>query len=231
MKRTALFASVAVLLLATPVLAQGPRFATAPRGAVAPTPQVEAGWPARHQPVPARQLVHEPQARRFAAEAPDTLEPQGRAFGAGPGRNAGMAGLSDALDGVVAGALGLTQDELHALKQDGASIADIAAERGVAIDDLAAAYAEARGAAIAEQLAAGTINEQQAAQMGARGDAAFAELVAREGCAEGRQVTGEPLHANRADAARGAQAFAERQPLVDPQGPAHRPVRAPRGRW
>lgn len=134
----------------------------------------------------------------------------------------GGASLQGAVDGVIAEALGLTTDELHALKVEGASIAQIAADRNVDLADLEAAFLAARQEAIDELLAEGTITELQAENMTARGTDAFTALSTREGCAEGRNAGGEPQYQFRSDAPRGPQ---------DAPMAARRAPRGPGGRW
>lgn len=168
-------------------------------------PPAERGPAARQAVVPAR-AVH-----RQAAPAQ-------------AGRMQGSAGLSGQLQGVVASVLGLTEDEVHALKQEGASFASIAADQGIDAATVEATYLAAREGLIANLLETGAITELQAEQMTSRGPAAFAALFEREGCDEGQNVTGERLHANRAEMARGPQAGAAIA-AGQPQG------RGPRGRW
>jgi hypothetical protein len=204
MTRTTIVAALAVLLFASSAAAQGPRFAAnevAMRGR-------------QHGPVVQTQAVR-PMGRFHAAARTERPMPRA-AMRTLHGANAD-SGLSAQLAGVVAGAFGITQEELHALKEDGASIADIAAERGVAIETIEAAYLDARNAAIDALLADGAIHEFQAEQMRARGAEALANLLAREGWAQGQNVTGERLYANRA------------APAAQQQ--ANGPVAGRRGRW
>ena len=130
----------------------------------------------------------------------------------------GAASLQGQVDGVVAEALGLTADELHALKAEGASIAEIAADRGVELADLEAAYLAARQEAIDALLADGTITEIQAETMAARGAEAFEALATREGIAGGQNSGGEPLHQFQTEAPRGPQDA----PMANRRGPAGR---------
>ena len=134
----------------------------------------------------------------------------------------GAASLQGRVDGVVAEALGYTADELHALKAEGASIAQIAADRGVELADVEAAFLAARQDAIDALLAEGTINELQAETMAARGADAFAALAAREGLQDGRNAGGEPQHQFRTDEPRGPQ---------DPPMAGRHDPRGPGGRW
>ncbi len=134
----------------------------------------------------------------------------------------GGAALQGQVDGVIVEALGLTTDELHALKAEGASIAQIAADRGIDLADLEAAFLAARQEAIDALLADGTINEVQAETMAARGNDAFAALSTREGLQDGRNAGGEPQHQFRTDDPRGPQ---------DPPMAGRRAPRGPGGRW
>jgi hypothetical protein len=147
-----------------------------------------------------------------------------QANGAQGARMQGSAGLAGQLQGVVAGVIGLPEDEVHALKQEGASFASIAADQGVDAASVEAAYLAARAGVIANLLETEAITELQAEQMQARGAAAFAALFERAGCDEGQNVTGERLFANRAEMARGPQA-GEAIAAGQPQG------RGPRARW
>ena len=151
-------------------------------------------------------------------------EPQGRMESAAPPyahraeAQLGAASLQGQVDGVVAETLGLTTDELHALKADGASIAQIAADRGVELAAVEAAYLAARQEAIDALLADGTITEIQAETMAARGAEAFEALAAREGIAAGRNAGGEAQHQFQTDAPRGPQDA----PMAARRGPAGR---------
>ncbi|MDF1522311.1 MAG: hypothetical protein P1P87_05760 [Trueperaceae bacterium] len=209
MNRKLIIVTAAALLLGL-ALAQGHRFAdTAPRGA-APGAQVQqVRGPAFAQPgAPA----YGPQARWADMAARQQTAQQWRT----------QVGLQGAVDGVIAEQLGLTQEELIAAKAAGASIADLAAEKGIEIADLEAAFAAARAEAIEALLTEGAITELQAEQMAERGTEAFASLIAREGCAGGLAVGGEPLYANRTETARGPLGGA---------GYANRAPRGPGARW
>ena len=179
------------------------------------------GPPAERGPIaeraPARVEAHRATMRERAIETRTA-----RATAAvATGRMQGGAGLGGSLQGVVASAIGLPEDEIHELKAAGASLGAIARERGVDLAHLESVFLAARAGAIAERLAADAIRETQAERMTARGPDAFATLIAREGCDEGRNVSGGPLHAQRADTAAGP-AFG---------GPAAHVQRGPRARW
>jgi len=139
-------------------------------------------------------------------------------------RMQGSAGLAGQLKGVVASVIGLPEDEVHALKQEGASFASIAADQGVDAATVEATYLAARDGVIANLLGTETITDLQAEQMLARGPAAFAALFEREGCGEGQNVTGERLFANQATVTRGPQAG-------EPTATRAQHARGPKARW
>jgi hypothetical protein len=207
MNRTIALAAIAILLAASSAAAQGPRFAAADDTEVAmrgrhgaAAVQTQAARSGRGAPtaVATRKMHGAAAATRPMHAAAAADRPMRGAAADRPMRGANVdSGLSAELAGVVAGALGLSQEELHDLKSDGASIADIAAERGLDLATIEIAYLEARAAVIDRLLAEGTIHEFQAEQMRARGAEAFANLSTREGQAEGQNVTGERLYANR----------------------------------
>ncbi len=179
------------------------------------------------------------QAQAGAALGPGAQAGLANHAGQGQGGQ-GQGGLVAArLEGVVAGALGLTQDELHALKLEGATIADIAAERGTPIDTVEAAYLTARADAVQELLGAGAISELQAERMAARGPEAFAELLARDTVGQGRNAGGTPGFAHRDDAAGagspGPRVAATPGPRVAGAPGPHAATASPRGghggRW
>ena len=147
-----------------------------------------------------------------------------RATMAQTARMQGSAGLAGKLQGVVASVIGLPEAEVHALKQEGASFASIAADKGVDAATVETAYLAAREGVIANLLETEAITELQAEQMLARGAAAFTTLFEREGCGEGQNVTGEPLFANQAEMARGPQAG-------EPVAASQRHARGPQARW
>jgi polyhydroxyalkanoate synthesis regulator phasin len=81
---------------------------------------------------------------------------------AGLGGRGGHHG--DRLDlSVAATALGVSEDELRtALQADGATLASVAADEGVAVDDLVAALREAAEERIAEAVTDGRLTQEQA---------------------------------------------------------------------
>jgi len=140
------------------------------------------------------------------------------------GAQFGPSQLGASMRGALHGAIGLSEDELHARKAAGASIATIAAEEGIGRAALHAAFLGQRADAIATLLDAGTITAARADRMVARGGEVFDTVVDREGIAGGQHVTGEPLMAQRNDAPRGPRSVGEdRQHRMEPM------VRGPHG--
>ncbi len=72
----------------------------------------------------------------------------------------GRGGFGGGLD-VFATALGLTEDELKAELESGKTLAAIAAEKGIAVQTLIDVILKDKQAKLAEQLAAGTITQEQ----------------------------------------------------------------------
>ena len=138
----------------------------------------------------------------------------------------GPSQLGASMRGAMHGVIGLSEEELHARKEAGASIATIAAEEGIERATLEAAYLRARAEAIDGLLASEAISELQAERMRERGPGVFAAIVDREGLGGGQHMTGEPLMAQRAEAPRGPRS------RIGEVAPQHRmePVRrGPRG--
>jgi uncharacterized phage infection (PIP) family protein YhgE len=84
--------------------------------------------------------------------------------GGGRGSFGGGAGLNNQLD-AVAEALGLEADELQTALADGQTIAEVADAQGVALDDVIAALTADRADALAEQVADGSLSQEQADAM------------------------------------------------------------------
>jgi len=188
-------------------------------------PPAERGPAARQEIVTERapaevQTLRE--TRREEAQAARVAHQQ--ATMAQTARMQGNAGLAGQLKGVVASVIGLPEDEIHALKEEGASFASIAADQGVEAATVEATYLAAREGVIANLLATEAITELQAEQMLARGPAAFAALFEREGCGEGQNVTGERSFANQASVPRGPQAG-------EPIATKGQHARGPQARW
>ncbi len=75
----------------------------------------------------------------------------------------------DEMQAVIAGALGMTVDELEAAQAEGKRLPELAAEQGVAVEDIQAAMQAAFEDAVAQALADGTITQTQADQLLERG--------------------------------------------------------------
>lgn len=80
------------------------------------------------------------------------------------GRRSGVRGHGPGLD-VLTETLGLEADELRDALQDGKSLADIATEQGVSVDELKAALQQAAEERIDQALADGHIDEEKAAEL------------------------------------------------------------------
>lgn len=78
--------------------------------------------------------------------------------------NRGLSGLR-ALGDTVTETLGVTADDLKQAMQDGKSLADVADEQGVAVDDLTAALTAAANEQLDAAVADGKIDDERAAQM------------------------------------------------------------------
>lgn len=77
-------------------------------------------------------------------------------------RSIGPLMTSEAMHAVIAEALGITVEELTAAQADGQRLTDLAAELGVAIEDVQTAVQEAHDAAVQQALADGLITQEQA---------------------------------------------------------------------
>lgn len=117
----------------------------------------------------------------------------------------GPSRLGERMRGVLHETLGLSEDEIHARKEAGQSIAGIAEDLGIARETLEDAYLVAREEAIEQLLEEGRVAELQAQRMTDRGPEVFATVVDRAGLGGGQHATGETLNAQRAEAPRGPQ--------------------------
>jgi polyhydroxyalkanoate synthesis regulator phasin len=148
-------------------------------------------------------VLTEEQAERMSERWAQGVGPGGMgAFGRGRGmmgRQGGfggmMAGTEISLLGVAAEELGMTLDELTAALQDGKTIADLAAEKGVEPQVIADAFVAQRAEWLAEAVADGRITQQQAdwmlenmqEQVLEHLDAPFAGAAGPGGCWGGHQ--------------------------------------------
>lgn len=87
--------------------------------------------------------------------------------GGAMGSGGGMMGQSFAgtMPAVIADALGMTVDELQAARQDGKSVADIAADKGVKEKDLLTSMMQSRKAELEKLVKDGTMTQEQMDQM------------------------------------------------------------------
>ena len=79
----------------------------------------------------------------------------------------------------VAEVLGLTTDELHAAREAGQSLADVAEQQGVAVDEVIRAIVTEKADHIAEEVASGEITQAEADQRLADLEARTTERVNR----------------------------------------------------
>ncbi|MBD2868268.1 hypothetical protein [Paenibacillus arenilitoris] len=102
-----------------------------------------------------------PEKPAAAAIAEKLLDAKGFGFGKhGGGGMGGKGGFGGSLD-AVAGALGLTADELRTELTEGKTIAAVAEAKGVAVQTVIDAIVSERKAKLDEELAAGTITQEQ----------------------------------------------------------------------
>jgi hypothetical protein len=80
-------------------------------------------------------------------------------------RGAGPIGGPGVEHAAVAQGLGISSDELYALRSEGKSIAQIAEEKGVALDDVTASMLATHKAGLDERVQAGTLTQEQADAM------------------------------------------------------------------
>jgi hypothetical protein len=90
-----------------------------------------------------------------------------RSAGMGAGMMGAVWGDQNAHD-IIAATLGMTAGELTAAVQGGATIESLAAEKGVAVENITAAISAAHEAGLQQAVAAGTITAEQAELMQAR---------------------------------------------------------------
>jgi hypothetical protein len=153
----------AVLLLvaalgATAVLARSPEQAALPAPAVF-VQQAPAAAPAVQEDVTPADT-----ARTWGA---GQMRGQMHRGATGSGMMGAIWGNQSAHD-IIAATLGMTADELTAAVQGGATIESLAAEKGVAVENITAAISAAHEAALQQAVAAGTITAEQAELMQAR---------------------------------------------------------------
>jgi|GEM_PF-1779507 len=139
---------------------------------------------------------------RISAQGPDTTPGTGECVcNCGGGltpREAGRWGYqaygqADA----VAEQLGMTVDEMTAALQDGKSVADLAAEKGVALDTIVEALLAPRREALATAVANGRITQERADTMLAEMQENITEHLQQPGLPMGQGPAGQMMRAQR----------------------------------
>jgi hypothetical protein len=126
-----------------------------------------------------------PQAEAGSFVCPTTGTPMCR--GAGMGKYFAGTMLQ-----VIADALGITVDELKAARSEGKSVADIAAEKGVKVDDIVAKMIEVRKATLEQLVKDGKITPEQMDAMLEKMEARMKRALERDpvGPMNGRGIMG-----------------------------------------
>ncbi len=107
--------------------------------------------------------------------------------GGGRGQMMGIGGPENSLISIAAEKLGLTNDELIAELQAGKTIADVAAEKNVAVDTIVDAVVAAHTERLNEQVANGQLTQEQADAMLVLMKANVTERLNGQGPAQGRE--------------------------------------------
>ncbi|MBN1582613.1 MAG: hypothetical protein JXA89_18025 [Anaerolineae bacterium] len=102
----------------------------------------------------------------FAQDPPESDEGVcpfgGGCGGLGGGFGMGGFGYHGTMPGIIAEELGMTLDDLYAVLDEGQSIADVAAEQGVSLEDLVAALVARRAEDLNQAVADGYLTQEQA---------------------------------------------------------------------
>ncbi len=112
------------------------------------------------------------EATERIAEAVETENPRVRGFGHG-GRHFGLGGNVEA----VAETLGLSVEELREARDEGATLAELAAQRGFAVDDLVAVIVAPLQERLADAVADERLTQEEADRKLAEATARIAEFV------------------------------------------------------
>jgi hypothetical protein len=97
----------------------------------------------------------------------------------GEGRGDRRGGSGGCNNEAVAEVLGLTTDELHAAREAGQSLADVAEDQGIAVDEVIRVIVTEKAEHIAEEVASGEITQADADERLADLEARTAERVNR----------------------------------------------------
>ncbi len=121
-----------------------------------------------------------------SAQGTTPTTPPAPGQGWGRGMRGGMMGadgqygpMHEAMQAALAEKLGMTVDELNAAHADGKTFWDLAAEKGLTVEDAQQAMLDARGAALDAMVKEGTITQEQADWMKSRG---AGRMGGRGGC-------------------------------------------------
>ncbi|WP_404330152.1 hypothetical protein [Mesobacillus maritimus] len=109
---------------------------------------------------------------------PNTGEQMGRGQGMGNGAAVGAQFLMT-MPELIADALGLTMDELQTATSEGKSVADLAGEKGIAVEELVAKMVEARKVELEQLVKDGTLTQTQMKTMLANMEAMMENAVER----------------------------------------------------
>lgn len=96
------------------------------------------------------------------------------------GQMMGQGMFASSLHDELADLLGVTSDELFALRQDGKTLAAIVEELGGNLEDITTQLVQNRNGSIDQALASGTINQIQAERMKARSEAVITAMLNRD---------------------------------------------------
>jgi hypothetical protein len=119
----------------------------------------------------------EDQASAVAEELATSAELRGGPMG--HGRHGGMGGMERPGLATAAETLNLTEDELRSALRDGSSLAELADEQGVAVENLVDALVAAAEERLAEAVANGRITQERADEIAATLPERVAEAVER----------------------------------------------------
>ncbi|MDF1500999.1 MAG: hypothetical protein P1P76_11065 [Anaerolineales bacterium] len=112
-----------------------------------------------------------------------TTQADATGWGAGRGPGTGLlAAYDEAIHAELAKALGMSVEEFEAARADGVTLAALAAENDVPLEDLQAVMHEARAEAIKDALADGAITQEQADWLLERGAMGYGPGTAQGLC-------------------------------------------------
>ncbi len=127
---------------------------------------------------------HGPGAGPAAGGGPGAGPAAGRGPGFGPG-----AGMQGTMHDAIASALGISTDDLSAALRSGKTVAQIAQEKGISLETVAEAAEKAHDEALAAQVQAGRLTQEQADWMDARMEGNLTAMLSGQ---HGPGMTGGP---------------------------------------